>query len=143
MQTLRKRRKRQCKIGLLLFTLLCFISIGTALAEPLGKKEYLARCVRCHGVDGKDRVPAMRTVPGYRAVDLTQLTKKHGGRFPRKEVYDAIVGRRRLPAHFVGDMPEWGLEYRLENQTLGTEQEKLIKAKIEALVDYVESLQEP
>ncbi len=66
--------------------LLCLFAIGTAWAEPQGKKDYLADCARCHGVDGKGSVPTMRMVPGYRAVDLTQLSKEHDGQFPRKMV---------------------------------------------------------
>ena len=59
----------------------------------------------------------MRAVPGYTSVDLTRLTESNGGQCPRQEVYDAIDGRKRFPAHFIGDMPTWGLKY----QTSGAE----------------------
>jgi Cytochrome c len=94
----------KCK-GLLFSVLLFLMTIGTASAHPSGKDDYVADCARCHGLDGKGAVPAMRAVPGYVSVDLTRLSTVHGGQFPRQEVYDAIDGRKRFPAHFVGDMP--------------------------------------
>ena len=42
-----------------------------------------ADCARCHGVDGKGGDPQMRAVPGYTSVDLTRLTERNGGHFPR------------------------------------------------------------
>ena len=120
--------------------LLWAISLATASADPAGKKDYVADCARCHGLDGKGGVPAMRTVPGYIAVDLTQLSEANGGQFPRQQVYDAIDGRKRFPAHFVGDMPTWGLKYQQNKETpnSGARDER----RISALVDYIESLQD-
>jgi cytochrome c553 len=98
---------------MMLFSVLLFLmTIGTSSAHPLGKDDYVADCARCHGLDGKGRVPEMRAVRGYISVDLTQLSKKNDGQFPRQEVYDAIDGRKRFPAHFIGDMSTWGLKYR-------------------------------
>lgn len=82
----------------------------------------------------------MSAVPGYISVDLTQLSKKNDGQFPRQQVYDAIDGRKRFPAHFIGDMPTWGIKYR--QATPGPDSEEEVKRKISALVDYIESLQD-
>jgi hypothetical protein len=60
--------------------------------------------------------------------------------FPARGVYDAIDGRKRFPAHFIGDMPIWGLKY--DQSKLGPTGEQEVKRKISALVDYIESLQE-
>lgn len=111
----------------------------SACAEPLGKKEFLANCARCHGVDGKGNAAQMRAVPGYVSVDLTRLAERNGGQFPRQEVYDAIDGRKRFPAHFIGDMPTWGLQYQQDSSH--PESEEKVRRRISALVDYVESLQ--
>ncbi len=120
--------------------LLCAVMVGgSASGYPAGKDDYLADCARCHGVDGKGGVAGRRAVPGSISVDLTQLSKKNGGQFPRRKVYDAIDGRKRFPAHLVGDMPTWGLKY---DARLGPDGEEKVKRKISALVDYVESLQE-
>jgi len=84
----------------------------------------------------------MREVKGYMSVDLTQLSKANGGQFPRQAVYDAIDGRKRFPAHFIGDMPTWGLQYQEKNQESSAEGKEKVKSRISALVDYIESLQE-
>jgi hypothetical protein len=130
------------KFGAMLFCILvCALSVGgTGFGDTPGKEDYLADCARCHGVDGKGGTPGMRAVPGYRAVDLTQLRKRNNGKFPGQEVYDTIDGRKRFPAHYVGGMPTWGLKYR--HDRLGPESEEKVKRRISALVDYVESLQE-
>lgn len=124
----------------LLFILMSIVIVGkSTYAAPSGRDDYLADCARCHGVDGKGDVPQMRAVPGYISVDLTRLTESNGGQFPRQEVYDAIDGRRRFPAHFVGDMPTWRLKYQQDNR--GPENEEKVRRRISALVDYIESLQ--
>jgi hypothetical protein len=124
----------------LAFGLLSIVIIGrSSYADPVGKQDYLADCARCHGVDGKGGVPAMRAVRGYVSVDLTGLAEHNGGQFPRQQVYDAIDGRKRFPAHFIGDMPTWGLKYQPDNR--GSEGEEKVRRRISALVDYIESLQ--
>jgi hypothetical protein len=130
------------KCGAVLFSiLLCALTVGgTALSDPLGRDDYLADCARCHGADGKGSVPQMREVPGYRPVDLTQLSKKNNGQFPRQKVYETIDGRRRFPAHFVGGMPTWGLKYQQDRFT--SQSEEKVKRRISDLVNYIESLQE-
>lgn len=122
--------------------LLFLTAFGNAFAQPSGKADYVADCAHCHGLDGKGSVPEMSKVRGYVAVDLTQLSKAHGGRFPRQEVYEAIDGRKHFPAHFVGSMPTWGLKYQRHDRELRQNSEKDVRRRISALVNYVESLQE-
>ena len=137
----RRRLLRSWITSTILVTLaLCLGSPGARAADSSGKQDYLANCARCHGADGKGAVPAMRATRGYVAVDLTELSSAHDGHFPRQEVYDAIDGRKRFPAHLVGDMPVWGLEYRVGQQN--PDEDKRVSAKIWALVDYIESLQQ-
>jgi cytochrome c len=128
--------------SILFLVLMCLMPIGSASADSSAKKDYLADCARCHGADGKGHVAAMRSVPGYKSVDLTQLSKENGGRFPRQKVYDTIEGRKRFPAHFIGDMPTWGLKYREDDEKLSPEAQAQIKRRISDLVDYIESIQE-
>jgi len=128
--------------AILFFVLMWVMPIAIASAESPAKEAYLADCARCHGADGKGHVAAMREVRGYKSVDLTQLSKQNEGRFPRQKVYDTIAGRKRFPAHFIGDMPTWEVRYRKDDQKLGPEAEARIKGRISALVDYIESIQE-
>jgi hypothetical protein len=126
---------------LLIVLLLCPLTVCPVYADSRGKSRFLADCARCHAADGKGRVAEMRQVKGYMSVDLTQLSKSNGGKFPRQVVYDAIDGRKRFPAHFVGDMPTWGLQY--QDTIQGSKaSEKKVRDKISALVDYIESIQE-
>jgi mono/diheme cytochrome c family protein len=116
------------------------VFVGHANADPTGKDDYLADCARCHGADGKGHVLEMSAVPGYISVDLTQLSNENDGHFPRQKVYNAIDGRKRFPAHFIGDMPTWGLKYG--QARVGPDREEQVKRRISALVDFVESIQE-
>jgi len=128
--------------AILFFVLMWGMPIGIACADSSAKEAYLADCARCHGADGKGYVAAMRAVPGYKSVDLTQLSKENEGRFPRQKVYDVIEGRKRFPAHFIGDMPTWGLRYSEDDEKLGPEAKARVKRRTSALVDYIESIQE-
>lgn len=118
-----------------------FLVAGTARAQSAGSKDYLHDCAECHGTDGKGAQAEKRTARGYVSTDLTQISKRNGGEFPRRKVYDAIDGRHRIGAHFRGDMPRWGARYRVdENDHSKSEQE--VRDRISALVDFVESMQE-
>jgi len=113
-------------------------SVAAASPQSLGKQYYLNDCARCHGVDGTGNAAAMREVPGYRSVDLTQLSNQNHGQFPRQYVLDAIEGSKRFPAHLVGGMPLWGRAY---GEGLTNAERERVKDKIAALVDYIESIQ--
>lgn len=104
-------------------------------------KDYLQDCAECHGADGKGARPEKRTVRGYISVDLTQISKRNGGEFPRQKVYEAIDGRYRIAAHFRGDMPRWGARYRIDEKG-NPEPEQRVQGRISALVDFVKSMQE-
>jgi len=129
------------KFGAMLLCMVCALCIvGAGFGDTAGKDDYLRDCARCHGTDGKGDVSEMSTVPGYTAVDLTQLRKGNNGEFPRQEVYDTIDGRKRFPAHYIGGMPTWGLKYQKER--FSAESEEKVRRKISGLVDYIETLQE-
>ena len=77
-------------------------------------------------------------------MDLTVLSKDHGGQFPRQEVSDVIDGRKRLPGHYDADtdMPLWGVTFQAEGREFSKESEEKVKARIAALVDYIEGIQQ-
>jgi hypothetical protein len=101
-------------------------------------------CADCHGVDGKGNGPAVQIIPGFKPIDLTHLSATHGGEFPRQEVTAIIDGRKRLPGHYdsESDMPLWGLMFQPEGREFSKQSEDQVKARISALVDYIEGLQQ-
>lgn len=104
-------------------------------------KDYLQYCAECHGAEGRGAQPEKRAVPGYVSVDLTQISKRNGGEFPRQKVYDEIEGRQRIAAHFHGDMPRWGTRYHLDEKDQSQAAQRM-RDRISAMVDFIELMQE-
>jgi mono/diheme cytochrome c family protein len=71
-----------------------------------GKDMFKAYCATCHGVGGKGDGPAASALKKAPA-DLTQLARKHNGKFP-----DAYVAAKLKnvdePVHGSKEMPVWG-----------------------------------
>jgi mono/diheme cytochrome c family protein len=105
--------------------------------EPLsewGKELFSLYCVACHGFSGKGEgpvAPALKTRP----TDLTLLSKNHDGQFPRSSVIQFITGDTAVAAHGTREMPVWGAIFRQQGGTYAE------RAKIQALTDYIESIQ--
>jgi len=94
-------------------------------------------CASCHGVDGRGHGPvaaSLRTAPP----DLTLLTRRHGGSFPRADVALYLTGEEPVPAaaHGTKDMPVWGPIFRALDPD-----EKTRQVRIGNVIDYIESLQ--
>jgi len=120
-----------------------WMTAGVARAETPGKEDYLTTCAVCHGTDGKGKGEAVRVLVGLEPGDLTQLSKRNGGKFPSDAVYRAIDGRDEVCAHHLGSrrMPVWGLDFELGSEQ-DPESEARIKRRISALVSYIESIQQ-
>jgi mono/diheme cytochrome c family protein len=120
-------------------------AISSAAADDmsLGKELFVEACAVCHGIDGKgdgEFASQLKTVPP----DLTQLLKGNGDVYPFAKVYHIIDGRSGLRGHGNGDMPIWGNVFSRE-ATGGTQPysaELLVRARMVALVEYVESIQQ-
>jgi mono/diheme cytochrome c family protein len=112
-------------------------------APSTARKDFVLHCADCHGVDGKGNGPAVQVIPGFKPVDLTTLTKNHDGKFPRDFVYEVIDGRKQLPGHYDPDtdMPLWGLTFQTEGREFSKQSEEKVKARIDALVEYIEGIQ--
>ncbi len=95
----------------------------------------MRRCAAYHGEDGKGSGPAAVALKNP-PTDLTQISKKHGGTFPRAEVMQFIDGERSVPAHGPRHMPIWGEVFRQER----TDSEA--KMRILSLTAFLESIQE-
>jgi mono/diheme cytochrome c family protein len=102
-----------------------------------GKQKYDLYCASCHGAAGKGDGALAASLKKHPA-DLTQLARKNGGKFPTETVTKFIDGRTRDDAHLKSDMPVWGDAFSKSSETGTPEQ---VKARIDALVKYLESIQ--
>ncbi|HTB91788.1 MAG TPA: cytochrome c [Candidatus Sulfotelmatobacter sp.] len=101
-----------------------------------GKAMYTSYCAACHGPAGKGDGPAaseLKVAP----VDLTQLAKNNGGKFPADHIHAVLDFGAKAPAHGTNEMPVWGTLFRALDQN---DQVK-VNLRISNLVEYVKTLQ--
>lgn len=106
-------------------------------ALTVGRDLFLTHCATCHGEDARGDGPAaasLRVAPG----DLTQFARRNGGLFPSAKIYRVIEGRD-VGAHGSVEMPVWGRVFRV---TPSESTDAEVRARIEAIVRYLESIQE-
>lgn len=136
-----------CGFGLTLIMAVAFSAQSAVTAQqPAGQRASLAitggnhfaqYCVACHGKDAKGTgtlAANLRPKPA----DLTLLAKNNGGTFPRDMVAQVIDGRQKVKGHGGGDMPEWGPTFLA---AVGTDNPDAVTGRINALVDYLETIQ--
>jgi mono/diheme cytochrome c family protein len=100
-------------------------------------------CASCHGSLGFGDGPVAPTLK-VMIPDLTELSKRSGGRFPDERVREIIDGRAVLPAHGSRPMPVWG--YELEAQAGAGDMpvdhpRDAAQTLIDRLVDHLRSMQ--
>jgi mono/diheme cytochrome c family protein len=99
-----------------------------------GKEMFKTYCATCHGPGGKGDGPAASALKKAPA-DLTQLTRKHNGKFP-----DAYVAAKLKnvdePVHGSREMPVWGA--LLPSVSQGEAETQL---RINNIVSYIASIQ--
>jgi mono/diheme cytochrome c family protein len=101
-----------------------------------GRFQYQTHCANCHGVTGKGNGPMVEALLSKPA-DLTQLSKKNGGKFPFWRVYQVIDGREAIKAHGERSMPIWGSWFqKIEGDEL------LAIGRVLELGYYLKSIQE-
>jgi mono/diheme cytochrome c family protein len=104
------------------------------ISAAKGPEMSRAYCAACHGVDGRGAGPAADALK-KRPADLTQLSRKYGGKYPEFRVANVIQGVDSEGPHGSRDMPVWGAVFR----TLGDQ--ATVKLRTNNLVHYVASLQ--
>lgn len=111
---------------------------GTPAVTPVtvGQEMFRAYCASCHGLDAKGNGPASPALRN-RPPDLTQLSKRNGGKFPSVRVATIIQGDQFITAHGSREMPIWGEAFRNVNRD-----EALAKLKVHNLTLYIESVQQ-
>lgn len=136
--------KRLFFVGLLM---LPAVAPSAAGIEPFtgysGAQLFGRFCASCHGALGFGDGPV---APSLKVMipDLTELSKRSGGRFPDERVREIIDGRAVLPAHGTRPMPVWG--YELEAQAAAAQPtaaspRDTAQTLIDRLVDHLRSMQ--
>jgi len=141
------RRRHGVLRGVVAISALCCLSIASLASEPVspdaeqrdrGHSLYRVYCETCHGKSGAGDGPTsrvLRVAPN----DLTRLSQRNEGEFPRDSVYRAIDGRDVLPGHGSRQMPTWGFD--LQEFGRDTNQEQDVRLRIEQLIEFLESIQ--
>jgi mono/diheme cytochrome c family protein len=139
-----KRRKVVSTLAILAGTAGFGIAADAADGVDMGRYEYEAHCIACHGTDGKGDGPFAEQLK-TRVPDLTTLSRTNGGVFPHQRVYRVIDGRETVKAHGPRDMPIWGQDYLDKAETAffgyGLSREGFVRSRILALIDYLHRLQ--
>lgn len=110
--------------------------VRTELSGPALYKTY---CSSCHGKEGRGDGPIADALR-YRPADLTAIAKNAGGKFEKDKVHRMIDGREPVKGHGGPDMPLWGDAFKRSGDGYG---EDAVKTRIDALVEYLEGLQQP
>jgi len=97
-----------------------------------GPADYQVFCASCHGASAKGDGVIAGTLR-KRPADLTQLSKKNDGVFPADATFKTIES-----GHEKADMPGWSAVLAKSQESAG---EDAAKARIRALVKYLETLQ--
>jgi mono/diheme cytochrome c family protein len=105
--------------------------------ESLGGTEsYEFYCASCHGRGGTGDGPVAAALR-VRPADLTTLSERNGGDFPRERVMAYITGSgRRIEAHGESDMPIWGPAFKALDGS-----DARAQVRITGIVAHIESLQ--
>ena len=120
----------------------CAALVGCTQSVETGRMSFADNCAICHGTDGKgggDIAHDLVVMPP----DLTTISARNGGVFPRNEVASIIDGYTR-GEHFGGAMPEFGPLLAGDNVLMETGEGVVTPTpeRLVALVDYLESIQE-
>ena len=106
-----------------------------------GHTYFMRYCASCHGVeaDGKGFVArALRQRPP----DLKHLGRRTRDPLLGERIARYIDGREVVPAHGEREMPVWGERFE-DPSVKGAEREGQVSERINAIVAYLLSIQEP
>ncbi len=120
------------------FTTVAVCQAGEATVSS-GADLYREFCATCHGANAHGDGPVAPSLK-QKVPDLTLLTRRHGGTFPREEIHRIIDGRSTPRVHGSADMPVWGWEfYGFEGEDAVRRQR--VAELIDQLVGYLQSIQ--
>ena len=102
-----------------------------------GDALFKTYCGSCHGKSAKGDGPLADALR-FRPADLTLIAKRNGGKFDADKVYRMIDGRESVKGHGGTDMPVWGDAFK---RSVEGYSEKAVKTRIQAIVEYLKSVQ--
>ncbi len=106
-----------------------------------GAMLFLGYCASCHGPSGQGDGPVAGSFD-INMQDLRTIRARNDGVFDRDAIYTMIEGSSLRLVHGTPEMPVWGWTFYLAEKRMGEKQpEKFATARIEALIDYLESIQ--
>jgi mono/diheme cytochrome c family protein len=106
-----------------------------------GQELYSRFCASCHGISGRGDGPVAKSIR-VEVPDLTLVTRRAGGKYPRERIAQIIDGRHIIGAHGTRTMPVWGED--LSRLEIGNPNaERASRVVIEKLADYLGLLQKP
>jgi mono/diheme cytochrome c family protein len=106
-----------------------------------GQDLYSRFCASCHGISGRGDGPVAKSIR-VEVPDLTLVTRRAGGKYPRERIAQIIDGRHIIGAHGTRTMPVWGED--LSRLEIGNPNaERASRVVIEKLADYLGLLQKP
>lgn len=106
--------------------------------EYVGSALFRTYCATCHGLSAKGDGPLADHLR-FRPPDLTLIAKRNDGKWDADKAARIIDGREPVKGHGGPDMPVWGDAFKSTRDGYG---EESVKDRIQALVDYLASLQE-
>lgn len=101
-----------------------------------GAQLFKTWCASCHGLTAQGNGPLAQALK-VPVPDLTQIAAMNGGLFPTARVARVIDGRD-VGSHGDPDMPVWGTAFKSTREGYS---EESVRARIEAVVRYLESIQ--
>lgn len=102
-----------------------------------GAEVFRTYCASCHGTTARGDGP-LASAMSRKPANLTEIAKRNGGQYPSEIVFKTIDGRQPIRGHGGPDMPVWGDAFAKSREAGDAER---VKAVIQSLVDYLESIQ--
>lgn len=138
-------------LGLFIAALACACPAGVAQGQsknvekaPIaqtspasGKEMFKTYCAPCHGTSAKGNGPAASDLK-VPPPDLTELAKRHDGKFPADYVTSVLRNGVKAPAHGSSEMPVWGPLFA----SVSSRDPAVVNMRIANLVRFLESVQQ-
>jgi hypothetical protein len=113
------------------------------IPEYDGAMLFQGYCASCHGPDGRGDGPIAGSFD-INMEDLRTIRTRNDGVFDRQALRTMIEGSTLRLVHGSPDMPVWGWVFYREEWRMGEKRPRVFAdARIDALLDHLESIQTP